>query len=154
MSEGFYKGEAYKSSKNDSWTTPKNFFQKLDAEFNFVMDAAALSTNTLVPDNWLGPDHPTLWRRDALTCAWAGCSGGGWIFLNPPYGKEIGAFMRKANSEIEHGAKTVALVPARTNTKWWHESCIQHEVRFIKGRLKFGDGKNPAPFPSAVVIIK
>ena len=66
----------------------------------------------------------------------------------------IGKWMAKANREAEVGATVVCLVPARTDTNWWHDYCIQHEVRFIKGRLKFGGSKNSAPFPSAVVIVK
>ena len=62
--------------------------------------------------------------------------------------------MRKANEAAKKGAIVVCLVPARTDTKWWHEYVIQHEVRFVRGRLKFGDAKNSAPFPSAVVVIK
>ena len=80
--------------------------------------------------------------------------GGGWTFLNPPYGREIKAFMRKAHEEVQQGAKVVALVPARTDTAWWHEYCIQYEVRFIRRRLKFGNSTNSAPFPSAVVIMQ
>lgn len=82
------------------------------------------------------------------------CFGGGWIFLNPPYGRAIKDFMRKADEEAKQGAKIVALVPARTDTAWWHNYCIHHEIRFIRGRLKFGGSKNSAPFPSALVIMK
>ena len=68
---------------------------------------------------------------------------------------EIGAWMRKANESAKtNGATVVCLVPARTDTNWWHQYAIQHEVRFVRGRLKFGDAKNSAPFPSAVVVIK
>lgn len=80
--------------------------------------------------------------------------GGGAVYLNPPYGRGIGKFMNKANQESKKGIIIVALVPARTDTAWWHDYCIQHEVRFIRGRLKFGNSKNCAPFPSAVVIMK
>ena len=77
------------------------------------------------------------------------------IWLNPPYGKTIGDWMKKANDEARGGQATiVCLVPARTDTNWWHNYCIMHEVRFIKGRLKFGNQKNSAPFPSAVVVMK
>ena len=141
-----------RTSLNPAWTTPKDLFNQLNTEFNFTLDAAALSINTLVPNNWFGPDHPE--RKDALNCDWLKCSGGGWIFLNPPYGTEISKFMKKANEEVARGAKIVALVPARTDTRWWHDYCIQHKIRFIKGRLKFGDGKNSAPFPSALIIME
>jgi len=61
--------------------------------------------------------------------------------------------MRKAHEEVGKGARVVALVPARTDTTWWHDYCIQYEIRFIKGRLKFGNSKNSAPFPSALIIM-
>lgn len=141
------------TSNDSTWTTPKDFFDKLDQEFHFTMDAAALSTSTLVKDNWLGPDHPLGWRKDALTVEWTGATDG-WIWLNPPYGRAIKDFMRKAHEEVQGGAKVVALVPARTDTVWWHSYVIQYEVRFIKGRLKFGGSKQGAPFPSAVVVMK
>ena len=62
--------------------------------------------------------------------------------------------MAKANAEAERGATVICLVPARTDTKWWHESVIHHEIRFIKGRLKFGNAKTSAPFPSALIIMR
>lgn len=141
------------TSNDSTWTTPPDFFAELHKEFNFTLDAAALKSSAVVP-NYLGPDHDLLWRRDALQVEWDGASEGGWIFLNPPYGRVIGNFMNKANEEVKKGAKVVALVPARTDTNWWHNYVIQHEVRFIKGRLKFGNSKQGAPFPSAVVIMK
>lgn len=151
MTKGFTSG--MRSSLDDTWTTPPEFFKKLDDEFHFTLDAAALKHTAVVP-NYLGPDHDLLWRRDALEVVWDGASEGGWIFLNPPYGRAIKDFMRKADEEVKQGAKVVALVPARTDTNWWHDSVIHHEVRFIKGRLKFGGSKNSAPFPSAVVVMK
>ena len=80
--------------------------------------------------------------------------GGGAVWLNPPYGRQIGKFLAKADNESKKGIVIVCLVPARTDTKWWHEYCIHHEIRFIRGRLKFGDSKNSAPFPSALVIMR
>lgn len=74
--------------------------------------------------------------------------------MNPPYGREIGAWMKKADEAAMSGTTVVCLVPARTDTKWWHEHAIHHEVRFIRGRLKFGDAKSNAPFPSAVVVMR
>lgn len=151
MTKGFTTG--MRSSNDDTWTTPRDFFDKLNAEFNFTLDAAALRSSALVP-NYLGPDHEYGWRRDALTVEWAGASEGGAVWLNPPYGREIGKFMRKANEEADKGIIVVCLVPSRTDTRWWWDSAIMHEVRFIKGRLKFGDGKNSAPFPSAVIVMR
>ena len=142
-----------RSSLDDTWSTPRDFFEKLHAEFNFTLDAAALRSSAVVP-NYLGPDHEYGWRHDALTVEWAGASEGGAVWLNPPYGREIGKFMKKANEEAKKGITVVCLVPSRTDTKWWWDSVIMHEVRFVKGRLKFGGQKNSAPFPSAIVIMK
>ena len=142
-----------RSSLDDTWSTPRDFFEKLHAEFNFTLDAAALRSSAVVP-NYLGPDHEYGWRHDALTVEWDGASGGGPVWLNPPYGREIGKFMKKANEEAKKGITVVCLVPSRTDTKWWWDSVIMHEVRFVKGRLKFGGQKNSAPFPSAVVVMK
>lgn len=83
------------------------------------------------------------------------CNRGGHnVFVNPPYGREIGNWVEKAfRTNEEHGNLVVMLLPARTDTKWFHEY-IYHkaEIRFIRGRLKFGNSKNAAPFPSMVVI--
>lgn len=154
MTEGFYKGAIYKSSARDDWATPKDFFAKLDEEFDFALDAAASKFSTLVPENWYGLDHHDPARQDAFSRIWSIDAQGGNIWLNPPYGKTIGDWMAKANREARSTSKVVCLVPARTDTRWWHESCIQHEVRFVRGRLRFGDQVNAAPFPSAIVIVK
>jgi phage N-6-adenine-methyltransferase len=143
--------EGMRSSLDQTWTTPLEFFAKLDEEFRFTLDAAALSTSTLIPSNWFGPDHPEESRRDALVNSWA---TDGAVWLNPPYGRAIKEWVAKADSESKKGLTVVCLVPSRTDTNWWWDSCIHHEVRFIKGRLKFGGSKNSAPFPSAVVIMK
>ena len=153
MTEGFYKTDTFKTSNDDMWTTPRDFFDKVNKEFNFTLDAAAIKSSALVP-NYLGPDHDYLWRRDALTVEWVGASEGGAIWLNPPYGRTIKDWVRKADAVASGGGTVVCLVPARTDTSWWHEYCIHHEIRFIRGRLKFGNQKNSAPFPSALVIMK
>jgi hypothetical protein len=150
MTKGFTSG--MRSSLDDNWTTPLEFFAKLNDEFNFTLDAAALSTSALVP-NYLGPDHDYLWRRDALTVEWDNASSGGAVWLNPPYGRQISKFVAKADAESKKGITVVCLVPARTDTNWWWDSCIHHEVRFIKGRIKFS-GAGPAPFPSAVIVMR
>ena len=152
MTQGFTSG--MRTSLDDTWTTPREFFDELNKEFNFGLDAAALQNSTLVPDNWYGPDHPDPAARDALRIDWNHNSRGRPIWLNPPYGRVIKDWMRKANEVASGGGTVVCLVPARTDTQWWWESVIMHEVRFIKGRLKFGGQKNSAPFPSAIVIMK
>ena len=151
---GFYSEEAYKSSLDDTWTTPRDLFKTLDREFSFGLDAAALQSSTLVPNNWYGPDHPYEDRRDAFTCNWSVDCHSWAIWLNPPYGRTIKAWMAKADEEAGRGSTVVCLVPSRTDTSWWHDHCIKHEVRFLRGRLKFGNQNNPAPFPSALVVMR
>lgn len=137
---GFTTG--MRSSASDEWTTPRWLFDELDAEFHFTLDAASTHENALCER------HYTL-EDDALSHSW----DGEVVWLNPPYGRAIGKFVKKA-SEISGGGCCVALVPARPDTRWWHDHVAGKatEIRFIKGRLRFGDGKNGAPFPSAVVI--
>ena len=153
MTQGFTSG--MRTSLDDTWTTPRDFFDKLNVEFNFGLDAAALQASTLVPDNWYGPDHPNPAARDALRIDWNHNSRGKPIWLNPPYGRVIKDWMRKASEVAAGGGTVVCLVPARTDTAWWHDYCINaYEIRYIRGRLKFGGQKNSAPFPSAVVVMK
>ena len=151
MTKGFTSG--MRTSNDDTWTTPRDYYDRINVEFNFTLDAAALADSTLVPDNWYGPDHPDRSRRDAFTRDWARDSAGA-IWLNPPYGRVIKSWVCKANAVASGGGTVVCLVPARTDTSWWHDYCIHHEVRFIRGRLKFGGQKNSAPFPSALVIMR
>ena len=154
MTEGFYKSDTFKTSNDDTWTTPRDFYDKLNDEFGFGLDAAALQSSTLVPDNWYGPDHPDPAARDALRINWNHNSRGKPIWLNPPYGRTIKDWVAKADYESKQGATVVCLVPARTDSNWWWDHCHHHEVRFIRGRLKFGNQPNAAPFPSAVVVMK
>ena len=80
--------------------------------------------------------------------------GGQTVWLNPPYGRTIGQWVRKAYEESRQGATVVCLLPARTDTAWFHEYCLQGEIVFIRGRLRFGGAKWNAPFPSMIVIFK
>jgi len=139
------------SSLDDTWATPQATFDELNAEFRFGLDAAALESSAKC-DMWYGPDHPDPSMRDAFFCDWA--ATGLPVWLNPPYGRTIGAWMQRA---YEMGARTtvVCLVPARTDTRWFHDWVLgKAELRFIKGRLKFGDAPHPAPFPSMVVVYR
>jgi phage N-6-adenine-methyltransferase len=146
----------------DEWATPQECFDALNAEFKFTLDAAATAENRKCLF-YLGPDMPAPYN-DGLTTDW-------WLgrapdteaaFCNPPYSK-CRQFIAKAAVEAKKGLTCVCLVPARTCTKWWHEhvwDAEKHqpragvEIRFIKGRLKFGEGKNSAPFPSVVIIFR
>ena len=130
------------SKASDEWSTPKFLFDMLDEEFGFDYDAAANEYNTKCGDNWLQNSLEDPWMK------W----GGKIFWLNPPYSK-IAAFMKKAYEESLKGAVVVCLITARTDTRYFHDYVMKaQEIRFVKGRLKFGDSKNSAPFPSVIVI--
>lgn len=130
------------SSKTVVWGTPQDFFDKLNAEFGFETDVCAIAENAKCP-RYFTPE------MDGLAKEWRGV-----CWMNPPYGREIGAWMRKAYESSKAGATVVCLVPARTDTRWWHDYAMRGEIRFIKGRLKFGGCAVNAPFPNAVVIFR
>lgn len=140
------------TSNTPEWETPQDLFDELSKEFNFVLDVCATKDNAKCL-NYIDKE------RDGLIQDWNWASGGGWTWMNPPYGREIGAWVRKASES----GKVVALLPARTDTKWFHDYIYNSrytkkvkftEIRFLKGRLKFGNSKNSAPFPSMIVIFK
>jgi hypothetical protein len=121
------------SSIRGDWKTPKALYQALDAEFNFDYDPC--------------PVKP---KFDGLVCEW-----GTTNFVNPPYGKEIGKWIQKGYEQSLKGKIVVFLLPSRTDTGWWHDFVMKAaEIRFIRGRLKFDDHKNSAPFPSAIAIFE
>ena len=130
------------SSKTDLWATPQEFFDKYDKIFNFETDVCANKENAKCSKFFTQED-------DGLSQEWEGV-----CWMNPPYGRDIGKWMKKAYESSLGGATVVCLVPSRTDTKWWHDYSMKGEIEFIKGRLKFGGGKNSAPFPSAVVVFK
>lgn len=146
--------KAFSMSQDSTWTTPKGLFDELHKKYRFGLDAAALSTSTLVPESWYGPDHLDEKRRDALSRSWLSDTKTQTVWLNPPYGRLIGLFLKKASEEATKGATVVCLIPARTDTRWFHEYCLNYEIKFIKGRLKFGSSTNSAPFPSALVVMR
>lgn len=132
------------SSSTDDWATPQNFFDQLDAEFHFTLDPCATDENAKCPKYYT---H----RENGLLQNW----GGDRVFCNPPYGREIYAWVKKCYEESRKPATTVvALIPARTDTRYFHEFIYGKaaEIRFVRGRLKFGTASNPAPFPSMVVV--
>lgn len=134
------------SSNKQDWTTPKNFFDALDKEFHFTLDPCCY------PETALCRKYYTE-KEDGLLQDW----GGETVFCNPPYGREIKKWVAKGYKESKKpNTIVVMLIPARTDTSYFHDY-IYHkalEIRFIKGRLKFGNGKNSAPFPSMVVVFK
>lgn len=133
------------SHKTDSWATPEWLFQKLNKIYNFTLDPAADHFNRKCAKYF------TL-DEDGLKQDWKGET----VFINPPYSK-IYDWVKKAHTEaLTNKTKSVAILPARTDTRWFHEYCLDgavvSEIIFIKGRLKFGEGKNSAPFPSMIVV--
>lgn len=136
-------------AKSDDWATPQALFDQLNHEFNFMVDAAASSANYKAP-NWFGLDHPLVSHKDGLAADWSLYSGA--IYVNPPYGRGLTWWVSKAFIESKK-QRVVMLLPARTDTHWFHEWVYPYaEIRFLKGRVKYGAGANPAPFPSMVVI--
>ncbi len=134
------------SRKTDEWETPADLFEALDAEFHFTLDPCCTHQNAKCDK------HFTL-VENGLAQSWAGES----VFMNPPYGRQVGRWIQKALGEVMYGrcSVVVCLIPARTDTAWWHNCCMKGEIRFLRGRLCFShaDGTTGrAPFPSAVVI--
>lgn len=133
------------SSNTDLWATPQDFFDELDKEFHFNLDPCALPGNAKC-DKFFTPE------QDGLKQSWGGYN----VFCNPPYGRAISSWVRKCYEESRKpNTKVVMLIPARTDTSYFHDY-IYHkaELRFVRGRLKFGNAQQGAPFPSMVVIFK
>lgn len=135
------------SSKTDQWATPKDFFDILDKEFSFTLDPCADETNHKC-------NRYFTQEIDGLSQDWSGET----VFCNPPYGRDIKNWVKKSRDEAQKPNTTVVmLIPARTDTQYFHDYIYQKpnvEVRFIKGRLKFGDSNNSAPFPSMIVVFR
>ena len=134
------------SSKSLEWTTPQHFFDQLQKRFGkFTLDPCANPSNYKVKNHFTEKDN-------GLEKDW----GGHKVFMNPPYGRKIKHWIKKAYEEGQKDNTTViALIPSRTDTRYWHEYVMKAEaIYFVKGRLKFGNGENSAPFPSAVIVFK
>lgn len=139
-----FKGK-FDSIKND-WETPDDLFQTVNQEFGFTLDVAA------------SPHNAKLARfitkeQDSMQTSW----GTEVCWLNPPYGEgyKLAEWVKKAHRESTLGATVVMLIPARTNTRWFHDFCLKYgEVRFIKGRPKFGDAEHGLPQPLCFVIFR
>lgn len=144
--------EVHFKSGNKEWETPDSLFKPLEKEFNIVFDVCATHSNTK-SRKWF--DRKT----DALKYSWSVIpyvnNKKEALWMNPPYGRSIDNWVRKAYEEATKGATVIALLPARTDTSWFHNYIYnKHEVRFLKGRIKFVDAKSSAPFPSMVVVFK
>jgi phage N-6-adenine-methyltransferase len=137
--------EALYSSRSEEWATPPDLFKLLDDEFNFTLDPCATPTNAKCRRFFTKQQNGLLqdWGRNV-------------IFCNPPYGKNMCKWAQKCHDAALIGATVVLLAHARTDTRWFHDWVYERaaEIRFVRGRLKFGDGKQSAPFPSLVAIFK
>ncbi len=130
------------SAMSVSWATPASLFRELNHEFGFTLDPCASAENAKADRFFSESD-------DGLSKPWSGEI----VFMNPPYGKAIAGWMKKAYLESRNGATVVCLIPSRTDTGWWHEYAMRaDQIRFIRGRVRFGDGLGDAPFPSAIVV--
>ena len=147
------------SKASDEWSTPRDFYEPLRREFDLIVDATAQRHNALCPD-YFGPDNHR--NPDALIADWHQFGSLSRIWCNPPYSK-CREFVAKAAAERLRGVLTVMLVPSRTDTRWFHEHLWDREahtpktgiqLRFVKGRLKFGGAAAGAPFPSMVVVFR
>ena len=129
------------SSKTDMWETPQDFFDKLNDEFHFTLDACATSENAKCARFYTK-------EQDGLAQPWDGV-----VWCNPPYCRQTGKWVEKAYNESKCGATVVMLIPCRPDVSYFHDFILgKAEVRFVRGRLKFGGSKNSAPFPSMVVV--
>jgi site-specific DNA-methyltransferase (adenine-specific) len=128
------------SSATDEWETPQALFNELAWLFGgFTLDPCATRENAKCPRFFTK-------AQDGLRERWEGK-----VFMNPPYGRDIGRWVRKAYESSQEGALVVCLLPARTDTRWWQDYARRGHVVFLRGRLKFGKARNAAPFPSAIV---
>lgn len=132
------------SSKTDKWGTPQDLFDRLNSLYKFEVDVCALPENAkcevyFTPEtNGLDQD----WSQYRM------------CWMNPPYGREISKWIEKAYNEAQKGTTVVALLPVRTDTKWFHNWIYMMygvTVEFLDKRLKFGGQNNYAPFPSMIV---
>jgi site-specific DNA-methyltransferase (adenine-specific) len=134
------------SSRSGNWATPQDFFDKLNEEFGFTLDPCADDSNHKCEKYYTE-------EQDGLKQDWSNES----VFCNPPYGRDVSKWVKKCFDEVYSGKcrKAVLLLHARTDTRWFHDYIYHRaEVRFVRGRLKFGDMNQPAPFPSMVVIFR
>ena len=134
------------SSDSVEWETPQDLFDELNRELNFQLDVGATSENC--------KGRPFFSKvTDGLVHDWRIASDNNWCWMNPPYGRGIGNWVKNASEE----RTVVALLPARTDTKYSHNYIYNKpntEIRFVKGRLRFSNSKNSAPFPSMIVIFR
>ncbi len=130
------------TSRTEEWETPGYVFSTLNDEFHFQVDVCATIENKKC-DKYFDKDI------DGLDQEWSPYR----CWMNPPYGKKISQWVKKAYKESQRGALVVCLVPSRTDTRWWHEWVMKaSEIRLVAGRINFGNSKQSAPFPSSIVV--
>lgn len=132
------------SSNSNEWATPKKLFDDLNREFNFTLDPCATKENAKCSKFFTEEDNGLLqdWSKDI-------------VFCNPPYGRQLCKWVEKASNEASRGATVVMLIPARTDTSYFHKYIYKkHEIRFLPGRLHFNESKQSAPFPSMIVVMR
>ena len=136
--------DAVFSSASEEWSTPQYLFDELNEEFHFTLDPCSTDENAKCEKHYTK-------AQDGLKQDWTGET----VFINPPYGRGIEPWIIKAYDHSIGGGIAVLLIPARTDTKWFHEYVYHKaEIRFVKGRIKYGGSKWNAPFPSMVVIFR
>lgn len=130
------------SQNSDEWGTPQWLFEALDKEFGFTLDPCCTKENSKCEKFFTMQENGLLkdWGQET-------------VFMNPPY-SQVATWMAKAYGAADAGATVVCLIPARTDTAWWHDCVMKGEIRLLRGRLKFGESRNPAPFPSAIVVFR
>lgn len=128
------------TSVSAEWSTPQDFFDRLNLVYGFALDVCATADNAKCARYYTRADN-------GLLQPWAGT-----CWMNPPYGREIGKWVKKAYQSARDGATVVCLLPARTDTAWFHEYCLRGEIEFLRGRLKFVGSTHNAPFPSMLVV--
>ena len=131
------------SSASDEWPTPQWLYDALNQEFGFTLDPCSTVRNAKCRRFFTRTD-------DGLRQDWRGET----VFMNPPYGVRILGWVRKAYETSLAGSTVVCLLPARTDTRWWHDYVMRGEIRLMRGRLTFEGGQHPAPFPSAIVVFR
>lgn len=139
------KMDIHFSSQSNEWSTPQDLFDELNGEFNFTLDPCSTHENAKC-------EHHFTIEDDGLKQPWNGS-----VFVNPPYGREIKKWVEKASIESKKCDVVVMLIPARTDTTYFHDFIYKKpnvEIRFIRGRVKFGDSKQGAPFPSMIAIFR
>jgi phage N-6-adenine-methyltransferase len=143
LNKGTKKAKPYFLSSSIEWGTPPEIFDPLDAQYHFTLDVCASAANAKVPRYFSA-------AQNGLAQDW----GQEICWMNPPYGRQLETWMRKAYGSAQAGATVVSLVPARTSNRWWHAYAQHAEYTFLKGRVRFVGAASTAPFPSVILIFR